>query len=364
MWITEKKTGKYYEERVTDPVTGWTRIISAKIRKDTTQGRKQAREKLLEKIIEQKPVQRRKLSDLYEGYLAEQKITVRPQTYKRNEYVSHTMIATLGDAYLDKLSAGYIRRKLIETGKSPDTLNEALRRLKAALRWGYHNNYFENRELIDGLVLFNNATPNRIKIENKYLEKEDLQTLLAAMNYTLWRYCCEFMALSGLRPGEALALDWDDIGESISVHKTLDPRTNTVQMQPKTEASNRDVFIQPELESLIRKIKAYDLQLRMVLHSTTNAVFIGQDGERAKYPALRKYLHQVAHDALGRDDVTPHIFRHTHTSLMAEQGVSLDVISRRLGHESSDITRSIYLHVTKKRKASDNAEISRVNLLA
>ncbi|MFR8313824.1 MAG: hypothetical protein ACLVBP_16545 [Ruminococcus sp.] len=38
---------------------------------------------------------------------------------------------------------------------------------------------------------------------------------------------------------------------------------------------------------------------------------------------------------------------HTHASLLLEQGISIDTISRRLGHENSDVTREIYLHVTK-----------------
>lgn len=45
-----------------------------------------------------------------------------------------------------------------------------------------------------------------------------------------------------------------------------------------------------------------------------------------------------------------HDLGHTHASLLLEQGVSIDTISRRLGHENSVITRKIYLHVTKNLK--------------
>ena len=48
--------------------------------------------------------------------------------------------------------------------------------------------------------------------------------------------------------------------------------------------------------------------------------------------------------------LTTHIFRHTHVSKLAELGVPLNVIKDRVGHESSDITERIYLHVTKNMK--------------
>ncbi|HJF84281.1 MAG TPA: tyrosine-type recombinase/integrase [Megamonas hypermegale] len=48
-----------------------------------------------------------------------------------------------------------------------------------------------------------------------------------------------------------------------------------------------------------------------------------------------------------KKNIHPHIFRHTHASLLAEAGTQLEVISQRLGHSSSNITRKIYLHITQ-----------------
>ena len=59
----------------------------------------------------------------------------------------------------------------------------------------------------------------------------------------------------------------------------------------------------------------------------------------------------------------PHIFRHTHTALLAEQGVSLDAIARRLGHADSNITKRIYFHVTKKIKKLDENALDKVSIL-
>ena len=65
---------------------------------------------------------------------------------------------------------------------------------------------------------------------------------------------------------------------------------------------------------------------------------------------------------LGRK-ITTHVMRHTHVSLMAEAGVPLEVISRRVGHENSDITRDIYLHFTEKQKEKDREQLKAVQIL-
>jgi len=56
--------------------------------------------------------------------------------------------------------------------------------------------------------------------------------------------------------------------------------------------------------------------------------------------------------------LTPHSLRHTHTSLLAAAKVSLETIQDRLGHKNDDMTRRVYLHVTKelKREASQKFE--------
>lgn len=60
--------------------------------------------------------------------------------------------------------------------------------------------------------------------------------------------------------------------------------------------------------------------------------------------------------------ITVHALRHTHASLLLEKGVSIDTISRRLGHKNSKITREIYLHVTEKLKEKDNSQIAAINI--
>ena len=107
------------------------------------------------------------------------------------------------------------------------------------------------------------------------------------------------------------------------------------------------------------------MRQRMMFGYEDQGYFLsGIDGGRVGYAAYNKYLKEIAKKTVPDKDVTPHALRHTMTSLFAEAGIPLDVISRRLGHESSDITKRIYLHITETRKIQENQQVSSITLLA
>ena len=195
------------------------------------------------------------------------------------------------------------------------------------------------------------------RIEDKYLSSDELKKLLSAMRVTHWKLLTEFLALSGLRIGEALALESKDVTDVISVTKTLDVRDGIVTKNAKTDAGNREVFIQPELEPVIKEIRRFALEDQMQRGYRSDLLF-----PMIEYAAYNKYL-KITTKAVLNHKITPHALRHTHVSLLAEAGVPLDVISRRVGHEDSSITRKIYLHITEKQKEKDKDKIREVKIL-
>ena len=47
--------------------------------------------------------------------------------------------------------------------------------------------------------------------------------------------------------------------------------------------------------------------------------------------------------------ISPHILRHTHCSLLFQAGTGLKEVQARLGHETIDITLEIYNHVSNRK---------------
>lgn len=362
MWEQNRNGSIYLCERLYDPLTGRSRTLTVKVSKDTASARKEAQRRLLAKLEDNKPNKRLHLSDLIELYLKEHERTVRHSTYYRDEKSLNSTIGIVGDVFIDQMTAGYIRKKMIESGRENGTLNEFIKRFKTFLMWAYRNDYIE-RDVADKLTLFPDKTA-KAKVADKYLEKEELQALLNGMDIERWRLLTQFLALSGLRIGEAIALDATDIDtEYIHVRKSYSEAF--AMGETKTDASNRDVFIQPELATVIRKIRTC-MKKQALLHRYEDQGYFmsGIDGGRVGYAAYCKYLKDIAQKVVPNKQVTPHTLRHTMTSLFSEAGVPLDIISRRLGHENSAITRNIYLHQTEGHKKKDNREVASVTLLA
>ncbi len=361
MWVEKQKNGHYkYCDRYTDPLTGKTKKVSVTMEKKTKQAERIARELLNQKMNDQpdllpKPMT---LSELIDLYTENQHETVKPSTWFRNKEILDRILRVLGDVQLDKLTAGYIRKAFLDSGKSHTTLNEYIVRLKALIRWAYKFDYISDIRFLDKLDKFQD-TPHAEKIQDKFLEREELETLLDSLHDEAWRDFTAFLALSGLRYGEAAALTRKDVdlqNRIINVDKTFDP-TNDIVTTPKTFHSKRQVYMQDELYDLCKKVMYENKILYM------SDLFFVKDGERINYDNYRIYVRNVALKVLGRP-ITPHVLRHTHASLLMEAGTDIDTISERLGHSDSKVTKEIYLHVTERLKKQRNEQIKNIKILS
>lgn len=350
------KYGMYYEYYL----TGKKRRATITYDKDTKNNRRMAEHELEDRIARiNKPApigDKITLSELCRLYLAYQKTAVKLSTWTRDMRFCNSTMSILGeDTLIKKMTADYVRTKFIATGDDPGGLNERLARFKALMRWGYRQGYIDNTVMIDRIQPWKDI-PHKIKIQDKYLEKDELKLLLNEMSQPIWRDLTEFLALSGLRFGEAAALvgaDLDLENRYIHVTKTLDTK-NVIVTDPKTFTSSRDVYIQQELLPLCRLLKT---------RSQGGLVFTSGNGEYCNYFSYNKYLKENTKAIIDRE-LTTHALRHTHTSLCAEAGMDLDAISRRLGHSNSRITKEIYLHITKKMQQRDNEKMDRIKILS
>ena len=366
MWI-EQRGDKYLAvERYTDFLTGKQKRVSVMIEKNTQQARNKAQKILqskIEAIRQQDPEpQAVTLETLKNDYIAYQTRIFKASTVHRNEIILNIVIGIIGsDTLCARLSAGTIMKALLDTGKGNTTINTYLTRLKAMLRWGYQNDMCP--EIAGKLKLLPDKS-EREKIQDKFLEKDELKRLLDGMQVVQWKNLTQLLALSGLRIGEALALTYDNIDVNariIRVNKTFAPITKTIT-SPKTADSVREVYMQDELLSCCRKLLTGAKRRALEYGYQSDLVFADIDGNYISYDAYEKYLRENGERILNRK-ITSHVMRHTMTSLFAEAGVSLDVISRRLGHHDSKITRDIYYHVTKTQRKKDHEAVRQISIL-
>ena len=368
MAVRKLDNGKLlYVKSYKDHMTGKYKKVSMTIDKNTSAVRAEADALLSKKIEELNSYDIREdctLSDIVEKYRKYQKDTVKASTYKRNYYACNAILDTLGaETIVNNLTVTYVRDKLLETGKENSTLNEFLARIRALIRWAYMEGLIKRPEWLDRIRLFPDKK-HRLKIADKFLEKEQLAEVLDHMDVTMNKNYIQFLALSGLRCGEAIALNVSDIDlkqRLIHVNKTYDPN-NKIITSTKTDTSERDVYIQDELLSFINSCLAYNKLYQVKMGIRSKLLFFNGNGGYYNYYTANKYFRNITNKVIGRT-LTLHSLRHTHTSLMFEAGVPLEVISERLGHADSQITKDIYLHLTQSKKTMYYEKIKDISLL-
>ena len=355
MW----KINGYVRERITDPQTGLQKVVSVKIKGSGIKAEQEAYKRLQDKIVHLTD-NRIKLSDAISTYIKEIERELKPSSVRKARIELGSMLQIIDDAYMDNLTAGYVRKKFIESGKENRTLNGYIKILKTFWLWCYRNDLVQSRELADKLSPFQDI-PKRARIQDKFLETDEMNKLLDAMTEKHWNLVTRFLLLSGLRIGEFIALNNTDVwGKYIRVNKTYDAN-NKVITSAKTFDSTRDVFIQDELRDVIEQIHEYTKWQAEVFDYESDIFFPNIDGGYLHYEAYAKYLREVSERVLLRK-VSPHITRHTHASILAMQGMTLDAISARLGHGDSRITKEIYLHRMSELKEKENEQINKIKL--
>lgn len=156
---------------------------------------------------------------------------------------------------------------------------------------------------------------------------------------------------TGMRQAEILGLQWSDIdwdSAYLRVERTLRYiGGQPVFEAPKTERSRRTIALSADTIAALRWHRARQNEIRLQMGSAY------QDYGMVLANALGQPLspHTLAHvwQRLLRQIDVPrirfHDLRHTHASLLLQQGVQAKVVSERLGHSTITITLDTYTHV-------------------
>lgn len=211
-------------------------------------------------------------------------------------------------------------------------------------------------------------------IAEKYLEHIELEDFFEKLNIhglELDKERFYLLAFTGMRSGELCALQKQDLdfeNNTIDINKTIYNNTNNMKAYeltpPKTVGSIRvidvDQPIMDMLKKLVRKNDEHKMEYRTLIDDFHDKDFLFQRKNGYPYsPAyLLKRMNRIVERTKIEKKATPHIFRHTHISMMAEAKVDLATIMKRVGHEDVDTTMKIYTHVTDKMKKDASEKMS------
>lgn len=192
---------------------------------------------------------------------------------------------------------------------------------------------------------------------------DELSTFLEATAGSSLYPIYHVLAMTGMRRGEAVGLQWGDVDLTprsvekraadgtivetveagrITVRRSRVPVAGgeVVESTPKT-GKIRVVDLDPGTVAVLRELR--DGRKVVPLDDRRSYVFTGEGGAPLG-PNTVTHRFRCAVVAAGLRHIPLHGLRHTHASLAIDAGVPIPVVSKRLGHANATITMNVYAH--------------------
>lgn len=166
----------------------------------------------------------------------------------------------------------------------------------------------------------------------KALRPTEVKTLLAALEGTEWHPVVLLGVSTGLRPGELLALHWDDVRDMhVTVrHAVVTGSDGTELKAPKRQRSYRTVPVPASVWGVLEGLR---------LRERGPLLFPATEGGLRRVDVYRRALNRAA-------GVSPHQLRHTFATHLLEAGTPIHHVAELLG-DTVAVVEQAYSHVLR-----------------
>ena len=307
----------------------------------------------------------------FEDYISDWLENVAKQRVSKKTYRGYEQSVrlylkpALGNTKLDKITPDQIQKmynQMVNKDLSSSTVKNThavlSSALKQAIKW---NILFRNpAELVD--------LPRTTKNEEKTLTPEQAMQFIEACAYSRMKVLFTLMLSTGIRPGEALGLKWDDIDfntNNITINRSLSrPGGKWLLVPPKTHKARRSIPL-PSVVMLDLK-EHWDNQNEEKANSNDRTyndhgfVFATQTGEPfSDRNIIRTYFKPLLKNE-GLPDIKLYGLRHTCATLLLSYGENIKVVSERLGHADKALTLRTYAHVLPNMQEEATSKLSKM----
>lgn len=176
---------------------------------------------------------------------------------------------------------------------------------------------------------------------------KEFNTFIKYVSHPVYKVFFDIMFFTGTRPGEAMALKFSDLkGDYLSITKNLTTKGGRVLDTPKNQSSIRTIRIDKRLKKEILQLKKY---YEKKYGFVSGDYFILGGIKPISPTTINRYKKSACVKAHIRP-ITLHQFRHSHATLLLQNGIVINEISRRLGHSKVSTTLDIYTHTNSEQE--------------
>lgn len=311
--------------------------------------------RLNHEIGENTPSKSLTINLLFDEYIEAKKHEVRESSLEKTiSILTRYVLATLATNKLKNIDSPALQKwknDINEKDLSLTTKNNIYNEFHSLLNYAMRMDYIA-RNPLDLIGRFkdslNFAKPQDVL---HYYTANEFKTFITyagthCNTFKEWGYYVFFNIAfyTGMRKGEINALKWSDIdGNIIHVRRSVSQRKkgiSVVETPPKTKSSYRDLQMPQQLMAVLKEHKERQTESELF----TNDFRICGGDKCLSDTSISDYNIKWA-TACNLPHIRIHDFRHTHASLLINEGINVQEIARRLGHSSVEQTWNTYAHL-------------------
>lgn len=302
------------------------------------------------------PTSRLTLRQLYDEFLASKKHELRASSLKKiTQRLETHVLQYLGSYQLNKLTRPVLqnwKNTISETPLAIKTKQGIYGEFRALLNYGVKMGYLNKNSLITvgnfKEVLFEQPAEKL----HYYTAEQFLQfaealkdNIHSPKDWGVYAFFC-IAFFTGMRKGEINALRWSDIeGSTIHVRRSVNQKLkgDDVYTPPKNRSSYRDLQVPEPLKIVLSE---HFEQQKRIPGWTPDFLVCG--GSKPLRDTSLDLVNRKCAAACGLPHIRIHDFRHSHASLLANAGINIQEVARRLGHSKVETTWNTYAHLYPK----------------
>lgn len=277
--------------------------------------------------------------NLYEIYMEDMAARLKQSTLLTKKTVLQTHILPFfGSKPINEIKASDVRRWQAKLMSSPNNYSQTyLKKINTELNSiiNYAKRFYDLNTNPCGKA----GTIGKAKAEEMdYWTYDEYIAFREGVKDKLLSYICfEVLYWTGMREGELLALSPADIdldNKIISINRTYQ------------RIAGKDVFTSPKTRKSKRKIPIPDFLCQELSDYIQSRYML--DADERLFPVTKSYLsHEMIRGCknTGVKKIRIHDIRHSHASLLINQGCDALMLADRLGHEKVSTTLNTYSHL-------------------